>query len=221
MFGMAPDLVLAVGGMTLLAFGVWRIECMAPRRPATILLCVCGIVLIATAAARTGSNWSMRIAALGMYSGAGGSLGTTAATISTKRHAGAILASLGVVATTGFKIVSAIGISCGMLGVVMQALDAHRPSSLFSLVGQALIFSTFGIHAAIIARGEWRLADQGIIGPNVFVSWRHVSAWDWKDPNTLAIALKPQFLRARRFTIPVVPEARERAAAILASKIPA
>jgi hypothetical protein len=105
---MTPDLVLAVGGMTVLAFGVWRIEYMAPRRPIAILLCACGIVLIATAAARAGSNWGLRIAALGTYSGAGGLLGATTATISAKRHAGAILASLGMVAATGFKIVSAI-----------------------------------------------------------------------------------------------------------------
>lgn len=108
-----------------------------------------------------------------------------------------------------------------MLGVVMQALDAHRPASPFQLVGQALFFSTLGIQTGMIARGQWSLADHGIIGTNVFVPWRQVSAWDWQDSNTLVVALKPGFPRARRFTISVSPEARDGAAAILASKIPA
>jgi hypothetical protein len=218
---MAPDLVLAVFGTSVLAVGVWRMEFRALYRPIAILLCAGGIVLITIAAARAGSNWSLRIAALGTYAGAGGLLGATTATLWAKRHAGAILVSLGMVATTGFKIVSAIAIPGGMLAVVMQALDARRPGSLFLLVGQALLFSTFGIQAVMIARGRWSLADQGIIGPNLFVSWRQVSAWDWKDSDTLAIALKPEFPRGRRFTIAVAPEAHESAAAILASKIPA
>ena len=108
-----------------------------------------------------------------------------------------------------------------MLAVVMQALDAHRTGSLFVLVGQALFFSTFGIQAVMMASGQWSLADHGIIGTNVFVPWRQVAAWDWQDSNTLVIALKPGFPRAPRFTIAVAPEAHERAAAILASKIPA
>lgn len=118
----------------MLAFGVWRIESMAPRRMIAILLCTCGLALIGAAAARAGLNLGLRIAALGIYSGTGGLLGATTAAISAKRHAGTILASLGMVATTGFKIVSAIGISGGMLGVVMQALDGERPSSLLLLL---------------------------------------------------------------------------------------
>jgi hypothetical protein len=218
---MAPDLVLAVGGMAVLVFGAWRIQDRAPRRPITILLCVCGIVLIATAAERAGSNWGLRIAALGMYSTAGLLVGVTTATIWARRHAGAILASFGIVAMTGYKIMSVIAVSGGMVGVFIQAMDAHRSSSLFMLVGQALFFSTLGIQALMMARAQWSLADQGIIGPDIFVPWQQVSAWHWQDSNTLAIALKPGFLRPRRFTIFVAPEAHERAAAILASKIPA
>jgi hypothetical protein len=174
----------------VLALGTWRIESMAPRRPIAYLLCACGIVLIATVAARAGSNWGLRIGALGMYSSAGGCLGATTATISAKRHAGAILASFRKITPTGFKIVSAIAVSGGMLGVVMQALDAHRPGSLFLLVGQTLLFSTFGIQAVMIARGQWSLADHGIIGTNVFVPWRQVSSWDWQDSNTLCDCAK-------------------------------
>jgi hypothetical protein len=215
---MATDLVLAVGGMTVLAFGLWWMERMALRRPIAYVLCACGIVLIATAAARAGSNWALRIAALGMYSTAGLLLGTTTATIWARRHAGAILASLGMVAMTGYKIMSAIAVSGGMLGVFMQALDAHRSSTLFMLVGQGLFFSTLGIKA-LMARAQWSLADQGIIGPDIFVPWRQVSAWHWQDSNTLAIELKPGFLRPRRFTISVAPEAHERPAAILTTKL--
>ena len=218
---MVSDLVLAVGGMTTLAFGVWRIESMAPRRAIAYLLCACGILVIGTAAARGGSGWALRIAALGMYSAAGGTLGATAATISTKRHAGAVLARLGMVAATGFKIVSAISASLGILAVVMQALDAHRTASSFQLVGQALFFCTLGMQSVMIARGQWSLADHGIIGTNVFVPWQQISAWDWQDSNTLVIALKPGFPRARRFTISVATEAHDEAAAVLASKIPA
>ena len=207
--------------MTMLAFGVWRIECMARYRLIAYLMCACGIVLIATAAARAGSSWGLRIAALGVYSAAGGLLGATAAIISAKRHAGAILASLGMVEAAGFKILSAIASSLGIVGVVMQALDAHRPASPFQLVGQALLFSTLGIRTVMIARGQCSLADHGIIVTNVFVPWRQVSAWDWQDSNTLVVALKPGLPRARRFTISVAPGAHDGAAAILASKIPA
>jgi hypothetical protein len=216
---MALDLVLAVGGMTLLAIGVWWIERMALRQPIAYLLCACGIVLIATAGVRAGSTWALRIAALGMYSTAGLLLGATTATIWGRRHAGAILASLGMVVMTGFKIVSAIAVSAGMLAVFMQAMDAHRSSTLFMLVGQGLFFSTLGIKALTMAKAQWSLADQGIIGPDIFVPWHRVSAWHWQDSNTLAIELKPGFLRPRRFTISVAPEAHERPAAIFATKL--
>jgi hypothetical protein len=218
---MPSDLALAVGGMTVLAFGVWRIERVAARRPIAYLLCACGIVLMAIAAARAGSSWGLRIAALGMYSAAAGLLGGMAATISAKRHAGPILVSLGMVATTGSMVLAAVAGYGGMLAVVMQSLDSHRPVPHFQLIGQSLFFSTLAIQAVVIARGRWSLADHGIIGTNVFVPWRQVSAWDWQDSNTLVIALKPGFLRPRRFTISVAPEVHESAAAILASKIPA
>ena len=216
---MAPELVLAVGGMTVLAFGVWRLERMAPRRPIAYVLCAFGTVLMATAAGRAGSNWGQSIAALGMYSTAGLLLGVTTAKMWARRHAGAILASLGMVAMTGYKVMSAIAVSGGMIGVFMQAIDAHRSSSLFMLVGQALFFSTLGIQALMMARAQWTLSEQGIIGPDIFVPWQQVSDWHWHDSNTLAIALKAGFLRPRRFRISVAPETHERAAAILASKL--
>jgi hypothetical protein len=216
---MVPDLVLAVGGMTLLASGVWWIERMALRRPIAYLLCACGIVLIAIAAARSAPKLAFRMAALGMYSTAGLVLGATTATVWARRHAGAILASLGMVAMTGFKITSAVAVSVGMLAVFMQAMDAHRSGTLLMLVGQGLFFATLGIRALTMVRAQWSLADQGIIGPDIFVPWRHVSAWRWQDSNTLAIELKPGFLRPRRLTISVAPEAHERSAAILATKL--
>ncbi len=217
---MASEFLLAIGGMIPLAVGIWRVESMAPRRPVGYLMCLCGIVLIGMGAARAGSNWGLRMGAAGMYSLAGTSLGATAAAISAKRHAGTILASLGTVATTaGFKIVSGIACSFGMLAVVMQLLDAHRPAPAFQLLGQALFFATLGMQTVMIARSQWRLADHGIIGTNLFVPWRQVSAWDWQDANTLVIQLRPGFSRARKFTISVAPEVRDGAAAILAGKL--
>jgi len=222
MIRMTLALILAVTGMGVLAFGVWRMESMAPHRmiAIAILLCATGVVLIGIAAAGAGSNWGLRLATLGIYSGAGGSLGTTAAIISAKRQAGTILASLGMVTTTGFRIVSAIAVSGGLLGVVMQAVEGHNPGSLLLLVGQGLFFSTLGLQAVMIARGHWNFAEHGIIGTNVFVPWRQVSAWEWQDSNILAIALKPGLLRPRILRISIAPEGHDLVAAILASKIP-
>ena len=214
----APGL-LAIGGMIALAFGVWRMACVPPRRPVAYLICAFGVGLIAMGAGWAGSNWGLRIGAAGMYSSAGISLGATAAAISARRLAGTILASLGAVATAGFRIVSGIACSFGMFAVVMQLLDAHRPAPAFQLLGQALFFSTLGMQTLMIAKSQWRLADHGIIGTNLFVPWQQVSAWDWQDANTLVIQLRPGFSRARKFTISVAPEARDGAAAILAGKL--
>ncbi len=218
---MASDLLYATGGMTVLAFGAWRIERMSPRRPIAYLLCACGIVVIALFSARAASNWGLRIAAVGLYASAGWSLGATAAILSAKRQAGVILASLGTVATAGFKIVSGIASSFGMLAVVMQVLDAHRPAPAFQVLGQAFFFSALGMQTVMIARSQWRFADHGIIGTNLFVPWRQVSAWDWQDATTLVITLRPGFSRALKFRISVASKDRDGAAAILASKLAA
>src|SRR5689334_12795710 len=130
---MASSLVLAVCGMGLLAFGVSRTDSRARRRTIAILLCVCGLVPIGTAAVGAGSNWGLRIGAMGAYSAAGAWLGMAAATISGRRHAGVILVSFGKVGT-GLTIVWLICALGGMLGVVIQALDGPPSGSLFFLV---------------------------------------------------------------------------------------
>ncbi len=209
--------------MILLAAGVWRIESRPQSlvKTLTILLCVCGIVLIAVAAVRNGSNWNLRIAVLGAYSGTGGLLGSIVHNISAKQRAGAILASLGTAATTGFKIISGIAAPAGILSVGMQFIDARKPGTLLMLIGQGLLFATFGLQALLMVRGRWSLADQGIVGPNAFVPWKQISWWDWQDTNTLAIATKPGFRGPRRLKLSVVPEAHEHATAILATRISA
>jgi hypothetical protein len=214
------DALFAIAGMTAVALGVWRTESVASRRPMDYAGYALGIATITTVAARVGSNWGLRIAVIGMYSAAGASLGSTAAIVSAKRHAGAVLARLGTGATAGFKICSGIGCSCGMLAVVMQMLDAHRQIPLLQLIGQALLFSTLGLQTVVIAGNQWRLAEHGIIGTNVFVPWQRVAAWEWEDSNAVAIVLRPVFRRAPRFTIPVAADARDGVAAVLAGKIP-
>jgi hypothetical protein len=71
-----------------------------------------------------------------------------------------------------------------------------------------------------MVRGRWSLADKGIVAPNAFVQWQQVSSWHWEGTDILAIALKPGFWGGRMFRIPVAPQAHERTAAILDSKIP-
>jgi len=106
---MAHELILGAAGMALLAVGIcwagWRPQ--GSNRTLAILLCVCGIALIATAA-HGEPRWTVRVAALGMYSSSGGFLGMIAWAIWAKRHAGPILATLSAVATSGFRIVSMI-----------------------------------------------------------------------------------------------------------------
>jgi hypothetical protein len=131
--------------MASLAFGVFWMGSrpQGASRVLAIVLCVSGIALIALAA-RTEPKWSVRMAALGMYSSSGGLLGMTAWAIWAKRHAGPILVTLGAVATAGFKIVSAIAISAGILSVIMQFLD--MPRSLSMLAGQFWLFATFATY---------------------------------------------------------------------------
>jgi hypothetical protein len=176
--------------------------------------------MIATCAVRAELSWGLRAAILGTYSGTGGMLGAIASNISAKRRAGPILVTLGTVIATGFKIVSAVAVSLGILSVAMQSIDTHRSGPELMSVGHALMFTTFGIQAVMITTTRWVLADQGIVGPNVFVPWKQALAWDWQDPNTLAIAIKPGLLGARKFRIPVDSDARDEVAAVLASKIP-
>jgi hypothetical protein len=218
---MELELVLAAGGMALVAVGAWRLESRASRISAAlaILLYLCGIAIIAIAVARSESRWALRLALLCTYSGAGGVLGSTIGVMLAKRRAGAILAAIGTVVPARTKILWAGAISAGILGVVMQIIDTERSTSLLMLIGQAWLFAIFGIQGVLMARTRWVLAERGIIGANLFVPWQQVMACDWQDSNTLGIATKPGFRGPRRFTVSVVPEARERAAAILASKI--
>ena len=230
---MELELVLAAGGMALVAVGAWRLESRPSRISAAlaILLCLCGIAIIAIAAIGSESRWALRIFILCTYSGDGGLLGSTigvmlatvdtpGASLMTKRRAGAILATIGTVMPPRTKILSAGAILAGIVGVVMQIIDAQRTTSLLMLVGQAWFFAIFGIQAVLMARTRWVLAERGVIGPKLFVPWQQVLACDWQGSNTLGIATKPGFRGPRRFTVPVAPEARERAAAILASRIP-
>lgn len=219
---MAMELVLAAGGMALVAVGAQRLDARASRTSAALamLLCLCGIAIIAIPAARSESRWALRLAILGTYSGAGGVLGSTIGVMLAKRRAGAILATIGAVVPAGTKILWAGVISIGIVGVVMQIVDAQRTTSLLMPIGQAWLFATFGIQAVLMARTRWMLAERGIIGAKLFVPWQQVLACDWQDSNTLGITAKPGFRGPRRFTVSVAPEARERATAILANKIP-
>jgi hypothetical protein len=218
---MAKELILAIGGMAVLAVGVWLIESRAQRKAVAWLLCACGIVLVAIPVGRASLNWRLHIAVFGAYLGTGGLLGSTLGNISVKHGAGAILANLGMAATTGLKIMWAIAAPAGILSVVMQPIEPRRPGSVLMLVGQGLLFATFGLQAMLMARVRWSLADRGIAGPNAFVPWPQVSAWYWESSDMLAIALKPEFRRGRTLRIPVQPEVHERVTAILASKVPA
>jgi hypothetical protein len=218
---MADELIFGVVGMALLAVGTclmgWRPG--SASRALAIFLCVCGIALIATAA-HGEPRWSVRVAALGMYSSSGGFLGMTAWTIWAKRHAGPILATLGAVATSGFRIVSIIVISAGTLGVIMQYIDTPQSGSLFMLVGQFLFFATFAVQAIVTSKARWCLTECGISGPNVFVPWQQILAYQWQGSNTLALTTKPDFRGARELKISVVPEASGRVAEMLARRIP-
>jgi hypothetical protein len=220
---MTLELALAAGGMALVAVGAWRLESRASRISAAVgmLLCLCGIAIIAIVAIESESRWALRIAILGSYSGAGGVLGATIGVMLAKRRAGATLATIGTVVPAKTTILWAVVVSIGMVGVVMQVIDLQRTTSLLMLVGQAWLFAIFGLQAVLMAGSRWVLAERGIIGAKLFVPWQRVLACDWQDSNTLGIATKPGFRGPRRFTVSVVPEARERAAAILASRIPA
>jgi hypothetical protein len=219
---MAYELVLAVGGMALLAAGVWRVESRPQRAGAALamLVCLCGIVIIAIATAQSEPRWSLRLAILCTYAGVGGLLGVTTAAILARRRTGAILATIGMVVPVGSRILWAGVVSIGMLSVVLRIVDAQTPASLVALIGQALFFVIFGIQAVLMAGTRWVLAEQGIIGPKVFVPWQQILAYGWQDSNTLGIETKPGFRGPRKFTVSIVPETRERAAAILACKIP-
>jgi hypothetical protein len=190
---MAQEFVLAAGGMALVAAGAWRFESRASRTGAALamLLCLCGIAIIAIAAARSESRCALRLAILGTYSGAGGVLGSTIWGMLVNRRAGAILATIGMVVPARTKILWVGIISIGIVGVVMQIIDAQRSTSLLMPIGQAWLFATFGIQVLLMAGTRWVLAERGIIGAKLFVPWQQVLACDWQDSNTLGIATKP------------------------------
>jgi hypothetical protein len=220
---MELELVLAAGGMALVAVGAWRLDSRTSRISAALamLLCLCGIAMIAIVAVGSESRWVVRISILGTYCGAGGVLGGTIGVMLAKRRAGAILATIGMVVPARTKILWAGAISFGIVGVVMQFIDFQGTTSLLMLVGQAWLFAIFGLQAVLMVGTRWVLTERGIIGAKLFVPWQQVLACDWQDSYTLGIATKPGFRGPRRFTVSVEPEARERAAAILASRIPA
>ena len=105
---MAQDLILAIGGMAILAVGRWLIGSRAHSRAVACLLCACGIVLIAISTGHANLTWVRRIAVFGTYTGTGGLLGSTIGNISLRGHAGAILANLRMVASAGLKVITAI-----------------------------------------------------------------------------------------------------------------
>lgn len=212
-----------IGGTALLAGGVSRLEPRAQRdRAAAVvgfLICACGLALIAAGAIRAESRWALRVAMIGSYCAAGAFFGLATARVLAKRDAGAILARLGTGVSGGIKVIGAICAPMGIIAVLVQLLDAHRRNSALGLIGQALFFTAFGLHFLLLVRSSWCLSEEGIIGPNVFVPWRRVVAYDWGESNTLIITIRRGLLRARRFTIPFVPEARECAAEVLSDKV--
>lgn len=218
------ELVSIIGGTALLTAGIWRVETRSQRGKAAavvaVLICACALLLIAAAAIRAESSWALRVAILCSYSGAGGILGSAITNALAKGHAGPVLASLGTGVTGGVKVMAAIAAPIGIISVVAQFLDAHRKISTLGLIGQALCFISLGLHFLFLARSSWCLSEGGIIGPNVFVPWSQVLSYDWGDSNTLTITMRPGLLRARRFKIPFVPEAREPAAEVLSGKVP-
>jgi hypothetical protein len=73
-----------------------------------------------------------------------------------------------------------------------------------------------GARAFVMSRASWRLTEGGIIGPNVFVPWQRVAGWEFRDPETLAIAMVPS---GGRLTVPIIADAHDEAAAVLARKL--
>jgi hypothetical protein len=209
---------VAVVGMIILAAAVLRTE-KASRAgwAVAILLGACGAAAIGIAASQHGGI-SQRVAVFGIYLGTGGLIGNVVGAMR-RSQSGETLLQLGRAAAKGFKIVSAISISMGIISVAVRCMDALRPGDVALLVGQALFFLTGGAQAVIMATGEWRLVDQGIAGPYVFVPWPQVSGWGWADSGTLAVRLKPGFRGGRRFLIPVPEEAQEKAMEIISRKM--
>ena len=210
--------------MLLTAFAVWLLEERAPGKiggvaPA-IVLGLCGIGLIAVAVIESGQGWIGRMGVLATCSAAGGSLGGIAAAVRWKRRAGAILASLGISASSGNESVAVVFLSVGIIGGTMQfvefVMNGYRPAATLFLIGQALFYLAFIIWMRRIARTPWSFAEHGILGPTEFVPWPRVMDYRWQDSETLAITMTTGW---RRLTIPVAPESRERAATILAGKL--
>jgi hypothetical protein len=213
--------MLVFSGMVLLSAGIWVIESRSLRTKAevvlAVLLCLSGIVVIATAS-DAGLSWELRLTIAATYSTAGALLVEPTVNAYSKSRTGTILSSLGKSGHTGLNVISAVVPLMGILGAVAQFIDPHRHGSTLFPISQALFFISFGVWAWLITRTQWLLADRGIIGPNLFVPWEQVTTYDWQDSNALAITVAG-FAFARRFTISVAPEAREYAEAILFNKI--
>jgi hypothetical protein len=217
------ELVSIIGGTALLAAGIWRVGTRSQRGRASaivgVLICACALLLIAAGAIRSGSGWAPRITILGGYSASGAFLGFAITNALAKHHAGAVLASLGTGVSGRVKVIAAICLSIGIISVVAQLLEADGKDSLLRLFGQALFFISLGLHFLVLARYSWRLSERGIIGPDVFVPWSQVLSYDWGESNKLTVTKRAALSGARQFTIPFVPEARERAAEVLSSKV--
>jgi hypothetical protein len=218
---MRSELALATCGMILLAAGTFRIDSRRLRRLSGaafgFMLCISGVILVTMAAVRAAPGWAARLGATGTCSAGAALLGGTAAAALLRRRAGPVLASLGSGAPAGLRVVTMIVVPVGFAGVLMQLADAPRPAAGLVLIGQSLFFAAFGARSLMMVRTRWALAEFGIVGPAVFVPWEAVS-WEWQDPRTLAITTRAAFGGPRRFTVPVAPEARERADAVLAAK---
>jgi hypothetical protein len=212
---MADELVLVASAMGLLAAGIGWMESRAPRTRAALatLLCLCGMATIAIAAARSESRWGLRLAILGTYSGAGGVLGSAIGVMLAKRRAGAILATIGMVVPAGSKILWAGVISIGIVSVVMQIIDLQRTTPLLMPIGQAWLFATFGQNS-MGAGGAGHHRGEIVRSVAAGIGLRMAGFEYARDRDQAG------FRGPRRLTVPVAPEAREKAAAILASKAP-
>lgn len=214
-------MVFVASGTVLLAFGFFRTKSpFHSTAPFALLLQACGIALIASAAIRAGSSWSVRLAILGLYPAIAASLAMMTASLLTRRQAGPVLASLGEGVPRRRRLAAGAGVLIGIPAVAAQYFDAKGPGVPLVLTGLALLLAVGGLHSLLMAKTRWCLSEGGIIGPHVFVPWQQVLACDWRTSDSLAIATKPGFGGVRRLTVPVMLEARDRADFILSRQAP-
>jgi hypothetical protein len=106
-----PAVLLPVG-MTLIAFGTWRLESRVWRetgaRWPAIGLCLLGVAVAAMAANEAALNWRLRVAVVCSYSAAASFCGAIVAAMAAKRRAGAVITELGTGAPAGLTFVAAV-----------------------------------------------------------------------------------------------------------------